>query len=64
MKKTILKIDTIPQLEKRLKVAAYARVTTNRESMLNSLAAQVNYYKRLIQNNSKWSLLVFMQMKV
>ncbi len=54
MKKTILKIDTIPQLEKRLKVAAYARVTTNRESMLNSLAAQVNYYKRLIQNNSKW----------
>ncbi len=57
MKKTILKIDKVPQLEKRLKVAAYARVSTKKEAMLNSLAAQVNHYKRLIQNNSKWEFI-------
>lgn len=37
-----------------MKVAAYARVSTNSEALLHSLSAQVSYYSSLIQNNPDW----------
>ena len=54
MNRTITKIEALQELPKRTRVAAYARVSSGKEAMLNSLAAQVNYYKQFIQNNSDW----------
>jgi len=54
MKKSITKLDTLPKLTRRTKVAAYARVSSGKDAMLHSLASQVNYYKKLIQENSEW----------
>ncbi len=53
MNRTITKIEALQELPKRTRVAAYARVSSGKEAMLNSLAAQVNYYKQFIQNNSR-----------
>ena len=36
------------------RVAAYARVYSGKDAMLHSLAAQVNYYSKLIQSHSGW----------
>lgn len=36
------------------RVAAYARVSSGKDAMLHSLAAQVNYYSKLIQSHSDW----------
>lgn len=44
----------MPREYRKLKVAAYARVSTNSEALLHSLSAQVSYYSFLIQNNPKW----------
>ena len=63
MNMVITKIEAIPIIPKRIKVAAYARVSSGKEAMLNSLATQVSYYKRLIQSKHNWDLLVFMQIK-
>lgn len=54
MKKTITKIDTLTKLSKRTRVAAYARVSSGKDAMLHSLSAQVNHYKKLIQENGEW----------
>lgn len=54
MKKSITKLNTLPKLARKAKVAAYARVSSGKDAMLHSLAAQVNYYKKLIQENSEW----------
>lgn len=43
-----------PKLKKRLKVAAYARVSVESERMHHSLSAQVSYYSGLIQKNPEW----------
>lgn len=47
-------IQPIQQQPKRLRVAAYARVSSDSEDQLNSLAVQVDYYTHLIQENSNW----------
>ncbi len=39
---------------KRLRVAAYARVSTNNEEQLTSYEAQVDYYTRYIQSKEEW----------
>lgn len=39
---------------KRLKVAAYARVSRDSETLLHSLANQVSYYTKLIKSNPEW----------
>lgn len=57
MKKTITKLNPSPdvlrrQLHKR--VAAYARVSTDKHAMLHSLSAQVSYYSNLIQSRNDW----------
>jgi len=54
MKKIITKIDAIPKLSTKKRVAAYARVSSGKDAMLHSLSTQVNYYKKLIQENSEW----------
>jgi len=51
------KITKLPQpapLPTRLRVAAYARVSSGKDEMLHSLAAQVSFYSNLIQSNSEW----------
>ena len=42
---------SIPKLKR---VAAYARVSCGKDTMLHSLSAQVSYYSDMIQNHSGW----------
>ena len=44
----------LPSLPERKKVAAYARVSVDTESLKHSLSAQVSYYSSLIQSNPEW----------
>ena len=51
----IRKIEpTVPQLPKRKRVAAYARVSMETERLMHSLSAQISYYSELIQKNPEW----------
>ena len=43
-----------PKLERKKRVAAYARVSSGKDAMLHSLSAQVSYYSDLIQNHGDW----------
>lgn len=55
MERTVREINRKkPQKPKRLRVAAYGRVSSDKETMLHSLSAQVEYYSRLIQSHSDW----------
>jgi len=54
MKRKVTSISTLPKLAKKVRVAAYARVSAGKEAMLQSLSAQVNYYKKLISENHMW----------
>ncbi len=54
MLKTIQTITARPVFPHRLKVAAYARVSTGKDAMLHSLSAQVSQYSKLIQSNPEW----------
>ena len=47
-------IQPIQQQPKRLRVAAYARVSSKSADQLNSMAVQVEYYTDLIQKNPNW----------
>ena len=49
----LMKPPSAPEPVKK-RVAAYARVSKETERLENSLAAQVSYYSRLIQNNPNW----------
>lgn len=40
---------------KRLRVAAYARVSSGKDAMLHSLSAQISYYSEMIQGNPGWT---------
>ncbi len=53
---TVYRIDPIlsPTAEK-LRVCAYARVSSDSEDQLNSFASQVNYYTKYIQAHEKWT---------
>ena len=51
----IRKIETLPVLEKPKRVAAYARVSSGKDAMLQSLSAQVSYYSSYIQNHNGWA---------
>lgn len=42
------------QLPQKLRVAAYARVSTEQDEQQSSYEAQVNYYTAYIQNNPDW----------
>ena len=55
MKREIVKIiPLIDKLHQKKKVAAYARATSEKDSMLHSLSAQVSYYSKLIQDTPNW----------
>ena len=43
-----------PQLPRDKNVAAYCRVSSGKDAMRHSLAAQVSYYSELIQNHAGW----------
>ena len=45
---------TISAIQPRLRIAAYARVSIEKDSMIESLAAQVGYYRTHIQRNPEW----------
>lgn len=44
----------IPEQPKAIRVAAYARVSTGKDTMLHSLSAQISYYSDMIQNHPGW----------
>jgi len=46
----------IPKLKNRLRVAAYARVSTDTKDQLNSFQSQKEYYTDLINNNKDYEL--------
>ena len=55
MARTITKTGLAPSLfPAKRRVAAYARVSSGKEAMLHSLAAQVSYYSGLIQRRPDW----------
>lgn len=55
MERTIRKINAKkPKIPKRERVAAYARVSMDKETMFHSLSAQVSYYSEYIQRNPLW----------
>ncbi|NCB27940.1 MAG: recombinase family protein, partial [Bacteroidia bacterium] len=37
------------------RVAAYARVSCDKDTMLHSLAAQIDYYRKYITRNPEWT---------
>lgn len=54
MRKIIQITPSIPQLQRKKRVAAYARVSLESEKLMHSLSAQVSYYAEFIQKNSEW----------
>ena len=53
--RTIQRIErAAPAPRKRLRVAAYARVSVASERMQHSLSAQVSYYSARIQKHPEW----------
>lgn len=57
MSKRVLKIEnSIPRITefKKIKVAAYARVSTEKDEQQNSLQAQKDYFSLLIKSNPSW----------
>ena len=54
MPRTITIMPTLPKLERKKRVAAYARVSSGKDAMLHSLSAQVSHYSNFIQNHGDW----------
>ncbi len=54
MNRRITKIEMQPTLPTLKRTAAYARVSGAKDEMLHSLAAQVSFYAKLIQDNPEW----------
>lgn len=50
----VTKVDFVTKLKKKERVAAYTRVSCDKDTMLHSLSAQISYYSDLIQSNSEW----------
>lgn len=51
----ISKIEPIlPEIQKRKRVAAYARVSMESDRLMHSLSAQISYYNAFIQKNPNW----------
>jgi len=54
MEQKIRQVVFPPMPPKALRVAAYARVSSGKDAMLNSLSSQVSYYNQYIQNKPGW----------
>ena len=46
----INKVNKVKKLPKKINICAYARVSTEKDAMLDSLANQVSYYSSHIQS--------------
>ena len=53
-KPRISRVEPTLPMKKRMRVAAYARVSTEKGAMLHSLASQVSYYSELFQSNPEY----------
>lgn len=56
MKKVSVIYPSENRIENKVRVAAYARVSSDSNEQLKSLAAQIEYYQRYIESNSNWQL--------
>ena len=54
MEKQVTRVPIKPTLERLQNVAAYARVSSGKDAMLHSLAAQVSYYSQMIREHPGW----------
>ena len=55
MESTIQLVQPMKLAERKLlRVAAYARVSCDKDAMKHSLAAQISYYNEYIQRNPDW----------
>lgn len=54
MPRTVEQIQFAPRMPKPLRVAAYARVSSGKDAMLHSLAAQVDHYSTYIRYHPGW----------
>lgn len=54
MPRTVEQIQFAPRMPKPLRVAAYARVSSGKDAMLHSLAAQVDHYSTYIRHHHGW----------
>ena len=54
LERKVHRVQQRPQKPKLLKVVAYARVSSGKDAMLHSLAAQVDYFQNLIQQHPGW----------
>lgn len=55
MERTIQLVQPMKLAERKLlRVAAYARVSCDKDAMKHSLAAQISYYNEYIQRNPDW----------
>lgn len=54
MERVVQKVKFPPRQPKLKRVAAYARVSSGKDAMLHSLAAQVEYYSNFIRHHPGW----------
>ena len=51
MRQTVITIPAIKEIRKKIRVAAYVRVSTSKEDQLNSFAAQYIHYRKLFEDS-------------
>lgn len=51
MRQTVITIPAIKEIRKKIRVAAYVRVSTSKEDQLNSFAAQYVHYTKLFEDS-------------
>lgn len=54
MEKRVSRVEALPKLAPEFRVAAYARVSSEKDAMRHSLSMQVSYYSNLIQSHPGW----------
>ena len=54
MERRVSRVEVLPKLAPEFRVAAYARVSKEKDAMRHSLSAQVSYYSNLIQSHAGW----------
>jgi Site-specific recombinases, DNA invertase Pin homologs len=54
VEKRVSRVEALPKLAPEFRVAAYARVSSEKDAMRHSLSMQVSYYSNLIQRHPGW----------
>ena len=52
----IVEINAANEIKTKLRVAAYARVSSDSDDQMNSFVSQVRYYRNMIEKNSEWEM--------